>query len=405
MHDNEERRDDIIRAARKAGLEVTRTRLRRWRRAGLLGKADQRGRGRGAGSETFYPAGTRRRVLLICELLPQHRAFPELAWELFMRHEDVRPSLVLKYLRSIADVHDRVLAKARTLGFDRPEISPEALEVLHKVAGSRYVPKRMRENVAEQKELRPGRIETLMRTSVQIMLGSYDPNAAAVLDADDSDGVILTRALGLDPARIDIVLDQPAWLPEDPSDQLKTATRLLGGDWVPLVNTFTIEELGAARDLYESFRTLALSVGDSFRALFQSNLAGFPALASVLHEEDSEGSALGVLGFVQIMRMPELGLSKGLEQLLCVTPKFVGEAVPAMRAMQILRDEHPEFALALSPERLREVISSRAAFDANTASLIPLAEKNRAVVLDAMKRAGMVLPDLEFSQDASTKLG
>jgi hypothetical protein len=72
-----------------------------------------------------------------------------------------------------------------------------------------------------------------------------------------------------------------------------------------------------------------------------------------------------------------------------ITGNWFAQGAPAFNAMRILRDEIPDFADALSPERLRAVIGSTADFDANNASLIPLAEKHEAAVRDAMKRAGL----------------
>lgn len=227
---------DIIAAARRAGHRVTRAQLRRWHRFGLLTRPSQRGRGKGAGSTSVYPAGTAERVVAICELLPEHHSLSELAWELWLRGAAIADRLVFDYLRSLMTQHDVVLARVRPLGFERPEVTREALELLSDVAASRSIPRDMRSQLGSDRNLQNQRVETVMRTAVQIMLGTYDGKAAAVIEEEDSDGVMLVRAVGLDAARTDRILDLTPWLAGDPSSDLEVTARLLGGDWLPLLD-------------------------------------------------------------------------------------------------------------------------------------------------------------------------
>src|SRR5437667_4673594 len=120
------------------------------------------------------------------------------------------------------------------------------------------------------------------------MLGAYETDAAAVLADEDSDGAMLIQAAGLGRARTDRVLDLAPWLPKDPSDGLEDTARLLGGDWLPLVDHLTIEELCHARDRWKSFKALAISFGDALGGMVGANIAGFPAMAETLRTEDFE---------------------------------------------------------------------------------------------------------------------
>ena len=65
------------------GFQVTRAQLHRWQQGGLLPKPEQRGLGRGRGTEVLYPAGSTRQLRALCELLRQKRSLDRACWALW----------------------------------------------------------------------------------------------------------------------------------------------------------------------------------------------------------------------------------------------------------------------------------------------------------------------------------
>jgi len=402
MNPNEETRDQIIAAAREAGFHVTRLQLRRWRKFGLLERSRRRGRGRGAGSASFYPAGTTLRALKICALIPKHRSLSEIAWELWMDGEQIPARVALACLRALAQTHDEVLARIRPLGFERPEGSREALAFARKAAESSAVPRKVRSNLADENSLQTDRLQTVIRTAAQIMLGTYDADAAAVLADEDSDGAMLIQAAGFGPARTDRVLDLAPWLPQDPSAGLEDTARLVGGDWLPLIDQLTIEELCRARDRWKSFKELAISFGDALGGMVGANIAGFPSMAEMLRTEDVDQTAMAVLMFVLAERSSNQTFLDGFKAYEGVAASWFSRGLPASRAIEVLRDEVPALSEALSPERLQSVIGSKADFDANLEALRPLTEEHQAEVEAALRRAGIDLSAFASSTTPSS---
>ena len=259
----------------------------------------------------------------------------------------------------------------------------------------------MRANLAKDKALQTDRLQTVIRTTAQIMLGTYDADAAAVLADEDSDGAMLIQAAGLGSARTDRVLDVAPWLPKDPSAGLEDIARLIGGDWLPFVSQLTVEELCRARDRWKSFKALAISFGDALGDMLRTNVAGFPALAEALRTEDSEQTAMAVLMFALAERSSERTFLDGFKANEGVADSWYGKGLPAFRAIELLREQVPDLADVLAPERLQAVIGSKADFDANLKSLGPIAERHHAQIQAVLERAA--IDPSQFANPAPTR--
>lgn len=76
--------DDLLQQANAQGLPLTREKLHRWRKAGLLPTPDVRSLGRGLGRVSTYPTDALMQVLTIGELLKRSRDLDIARWLLFL---------------------------------------------------------------------------------------------------------------------------------------------------------------------------------------------------------------------------------------------------------------------------------------------------------------------------------
>src|SRR5258705_6570165 len=76
--------DELLTVARARGLDLTRERLHRWRKAGLMPTPETRSLGRGLGRTSSYPAVALQQALMIGELLKRSRDLDVVRWQLFL---------------------------------------------------------------------------------------------------------------------------------------------------------------------------------------------------------------------------------------------------------------------------------------------------------------------------------
>lgn len=95
--DHWETSEEILEAA-----NVTTRQLERWCYEGLFERR-QRSLGRGRGTETIYPLGTKRRVLRLCEILKRNIPLRDARWFLWWEGHDINMELVRDYIREVTD--------------------------------------------------------------------------------------------------------------------------------------------------------------------------------------------------------------------------------------------------------------------------------------------------------------
>lgn len=382
MNEALERRTDIFSAASATGHAVTPAQLARWAAFGLIGRPRQVGLGRGEGTATVYPAGTSRRVLAICAALPRHRRLSEIAWQLWLDGEAIEDRLIRAYLESAARLHDRILALARMLGFTRPEVTARALKLLSAISHSRTIPRDLKAQVRSAE-----RIETVMRASLQVMLGTYDATAAAILRDEDDDRIMVERAIGISGARTDRILDLPPLVSSPLSTDLVLMTRVIGGDWLPTVGSATSDELYLARERWRELFRLVVTLGETFADAFGTNLSGLPQMARLLRGFGPLERAFALIVLLRIERAEDPTYRKAFETLREASGPWYHKALPAFQALRVVRDQIPEFGVVLAPGRMREAITTKASFAAYTREVRRVAEQHGDAVPAVLLRA------------------
>jgi DNA-binding transcriptional MerR regulator len=100
-HPGVESRQQLIEVARELG--ISERQVRRWRAQGLLPRhIEQEWRGRGMGSQTYYPAGSSRQLREVVRWFERDRRVDVVRWVLWCKGFPVEP-----------DPHERILAGLR----------------------------------------------------------------------------------------------------------------------------------------------------------------------------------------------------------------------------------------------------------------------------------------------------
>jgi hypothetical protein len=94
--------DDVIAGLAVRGRPVSRTQLARWHRTGYVPAPLQVPQGRGRGTVSFYPSGTRERVGLLCRLLTAERDLDAAGWRMWWDGHEISIRFGRKVLEATA---------------------------------------------------------------------------------------------------------------------------------------------------------------------------------------------------------------------------------------------------------------------------------------------------------------
>lgn len=198
--------DDLCRVAADAGFEVNRDTLRRFHRAGVISRPEQRHLG-ARGSKTLYPLGTSAVLLEACELHRTERRLSRVAWTMWWRGLAPTGLAVRMQLEEFARSHSEAI---HTLVDEGGGLTTEARRELDQAATVR-LPKPL------------GRIRRRVKSDhfgdVMRMLTLVVSGQTAALSPEDLEK--LEHAMGMDRARTDVLGDigRP-WLDGDIRDDM-----------------------------------------------------------------------------------------------------------------------------------------------------------------------------------------
>ncbi len=313
----EERFEEIQTEAREAGFELTSSQLRRWYRAELIGPPRQQGRGRGRGTETYYPDGTTRRVMDICRILNQYRSLRDVAWALWWDGDTI-PAHIIR---------DQLEAVSRSLRADFGKIvgddgiREEFREFLDD-ANNANIPSRSLRRA--RRRVGTDDFGAFLESMMLLALGQADR-------LNDSSVSQLDHGLGFDRGRSDLLPTGEPWLASDARSDFIAIGQLFGPDRIDKGLQIDDSELGTARDAAKAFLKVVSAMSKIINMGFERWAYGM-GLVSVVLDEFAEGPN-GQRRFFLLwlsLRTPELhnGMNEIASQVL--------QAEAAVRAIDTL---------------------------------------------------------------------
>jgi len=187
--------------ARVRGKPVSPTQLARWHREGYLPKPTRRGLGRGRGTVSIYPPGTREQLLALCDFLSKERDAEKVAWRMWWAGYPVTSSFARTWLERAAQMWEAYVAALRE------ERTPEQIEYGLLPDGAydeleRAADARLRRPFMRHLRTRTGRdnVSVVFHVILQMAAGLFTgfSTHSAVEDGEKSEQQIMTEAFGLD---------------------------------------------------------------------------------------------------------------------------------------------------------------------------------------------------------------
>jgi hypothetical protein len=183
---------------------------------------------------------------------------------------------VRAYLSALATLHDRLAAVIRVLGFGRGVLPERALRFVEHLAKAQ-APAAMR---SMQRRLGSAeRVETLLRTTIEMTGGVYrPPERERVLGDSDDEGRLVEIALDLENARTEAPIGLQPWLQGSASEGLLSSTRLYAGHWGRDLAVMSSADLERGRERWLQLRQFFDVIRD-MREIYGGDVFGLGALA------------------------------------------------------------------------------------------------------------------------------
>lgn len=206
--------DQLLDAARRAGLSLTPHALKRWRREGLLRRPEQIHRAGIEGSAARYPPGTLGQLLKVAELRRRERRFDELRFDTWW-HDGWVEAGALR--RSLMHVLDEPLKEIRAIRRQHTDPFDAAHAVVMASDASRG-----RSPVTRLLRRRAGSGDDVASAMVPVLVLAFGGEPIwhtqdVGLDEKEADPIeLVRRVIGLERASTDALEGDEPWLTELP---------------------------------------------------------------------------------------------------------------------------------------------------------------------------------------------
>jgi len=276
------------------GAETTKDQLRRWHRSGLLPSPNVVHLGRGKGTESYYPESAFEQAKAIHAALQIDRNLDSVGWRLWWAGFEVderywRPALydtaawadtILEMIRHYLDPVDGSERDDDALAEEFDRILDAAFEVLSKNTATKKI----------RSALGRDRFKEFLPQILRMGIGQFQ-DLSTKPELYDPDRVALARifdvAMGLQPARQNIIGGHGPWLDGDIAPILATVSALLGADTVRATLAATTDfEISAARREFGTVIQIVEIVFDTVIPIYGKDVLGFKRLAQ-LHRQMS----------------------------------------------------------------------------------------------------------------------
>jgi hypothetical protein len=374
-----ETKDEVLATVRAAGHGLSDAQLARRQRVGLIANAEVRPLGRGKGSVSLYPLGTGARLLRSLELGPGRPSFETVAWRVWWEDGGELGPLVRDRLRRNAAYWEAEFSRlAEILSGEEAgdEATVDEMERTYEEASEERVPTtlgRIRRNVGRD------RFTTVFRILVEVASGRFEGYA------DQESELALERALGIDHARVDHLVDGEPWFEGDSGEDLAQLSATLGRRSLTVLAEAVAADLEVARQetyvLFRIFQTMASSIA----SVLPGDAMGLGTVVAIFGGQPEELQPFFVLTWLALREDPVL--REGMATTIAALPDALA-AQNSFETIRVLRSEVPAFASVMTDEALGEALLDPARADRLQAELSDFYSKNQAAVDQFVSRHG-----------------
>ncbi|MGA2835071.1 MAG: hypothetical protein ABSF84_00600 [Acidimicrobiales bacterium] len=342
--------DDLLQRGRALDPNMTRTKLTRLHKTGLLPRPVVRNRIGTRGRETFYPPGAGDRLDQVLKVRQSDRRFGEAAWKIWWQGSG-SPSDARPLLDKTASNVNKIIAKVRSYLDDSGALTDAGEDLLEQSSSA---------------NLRGAPLGWL-RKRLAFETGGTDAFEGALLvimrvirgdEITDDDARTFEQAIGLDRARNYTFSGQSAWPPAGSMlDSLLWMAKMLA---VPFAaDEMTDEELDAARLDTQQFLGLFANMELPMRKLFGRWGPGFTFIGHLAKWMLSSpgNQAMAVLLFHRLRTEP--AFQPGMEELRPTANEWTGHRRFWESLEQMSRDI-PALGRVVTYPRLRAAMRSEA---------------------------------------------
>ena len=342
--------DDLMVEARRTDPTMTRTKLVRLHKKGLIPRPVTRHRRGARGLETLYPPGTGKRLTQVLTVGRSDRRFGESAWTLWWEGNgspiDARP-----LLDKTASSLDRTIAKMRAFLDRHGQLTDAGEEFLERSTDSNlnlrssplgWIGRRLGRSG-------PGRdaYENVMLILVRIIRGN---------EITEDDAQRFERAIGIDEARTFSFSGGEAWPPDGSMlDSLVWMAKMLTVPFAPV--DISDDDLEAAKLDTQQFLGMFVDMNAPMRSIFGRWGPGFSFIGHLAKWMLSNpgNQAMAVLLFHRLRSEPMF--QPGMEQLRPTAEEWKGHG-RAWEALQEIGEAVPALGKVITSKRLGAAMQS-----------------------------------------------
>jgi hypothetical protein len=379
---------ELLDAGRSFG--VTKRRLQEWHRAGYLPHPTRHFLGRGRGSVSIYPPGTKEQMLAMCAARDSTPLLSEAAWRVWWERGGLPTEYIRNFLMETARAWRdslRQLQKASESTSlddsgddDDAESSKAPRTLIDRMQTSRHLPPFA---ASIRKQFRNGRFSTFARVLLSVASGdfaAYEVDMVTQSDADERR--IVETGLGLDPPALSRTTRRLAerrpghpGFRGDSSELLRQVNQVVRDhDLDEGLEDASDEELIRAREEVQLFVRMVISFGRIAAKAYPRGLWGLTLLASAMEHLRPMDQGILLL-FWRLFR--RVGFGPNMDALLMAAQQWEETWLPIFQVLQQLSEEVPEAAKVVSPQQFGQALRSKRVMEQTLQTLHRLYEENR----------------------------
>jgi len=326
--------DTIILGAKGVG-RVTKARLAKWHRAGLIHKPHTEALGRGKGSESRYPVGTLALVLEILKRSKQRRKHADLAWDLWWDGLAVPDATIRKILGTFAKKWDDCLKGDLKLDIEKMKRQrlPKRVGKFRKRAGRQAFP-------------------AVAKAILSVLSPQIDESAVDEVDAKTYD-----KTFDLKQARTFRTREAEPFIQSDQHHMLRMmGTVLRGKSMTVALAGYEDADLRSSRDRYRKILDVFGRGTRQTNQMHGKGAFGFAQLNAQATPTTRNEQKWIVLGWPLLTAIPEM--REGVSTLIG-NEETLNNTDQAFARIKLLREEVPAAGKVASIRRLGEAQRSK----------------------------------------------